>query len=110
MCDWQGEEFFGEYVCIGASQKRSENWARRHTFLIPFNFHVGNCFIPPVLCWRTVVRFLRRRLNLQKSEALFSYINQSFCPNPDENIGNLYQNFSTESHLIVSYCTQSVWG
>ncbi|KAJ1505456.1 Ubiquitin-like protein [Coelomomyces lativittatus] len=54
--------------------------------------------------------FLRRELRLKKDGSLFLYINQAFAPNPDEKLGNLYDCFGSDGHLIVNYCTTPAWG
>lgn len=55
----------------------------------------------------TLIRFLDKKLKIPH---VFCYIHNSFAPSPDENIGNLYNNFSVGNELIVSYCNTVAFG
>ncbi|GAA5866657.1 hypothetical protein JCM8547_002713 [Rhodosporidiobolus lusitaniae] len=57
-----------------------------------------------------VIAFLRTQLGWKQSDALFLYINSSFSPAPDVTLGNLYNCFGTEGHLIVNYSSTQAWG
>ena len=41
--------------------------------------------------FEAVVNFLRRKLGVNESEALFCYINSVFAPGLDEGVGNLWR-------------------
>lgn len=59
----------------------------------------------------TVVVFLRKVLKLQGSgSALFLYCQSSFCPGPDELIGDLKESFSVRDELVIHYSLQEAWG
>ncbi|PWN93493.1 APG12-domain-containing protein [Acaromyces ingoldii] len=60
--------------------------------------------------FQAVIQFLRKELGMKQSDALFTYINSSFSPAPDDSVGNLFRCFGTEGHLIVNYSLQAAWG
>ncbi|KAI5948658.1 ATG12 [Candida theae] len=55
----------------------------------------------------TLSKFLCKRL---KQTHLCLYIQNSFSPAPEENIGDLYSSFKTKDELIVSYCNSVAFG
>ncbi|KAK9448477.1 ubiquitin-like autophagy protein Apg12-domain-containing protein [Limtongia smithiae] len=55
-----------------------------------------------------VVRFLRRQLRVQ--DDLFVYVNSSFAPALDEEVGYLHSCYSVDGYLQVSYCTTAAFG
>ncbi|KAI3406062.1 ATG12 [Candida oxycetoniae] len=56
----------------------------------------------------TINKFLCQKL---KQKAPFHlYIQNSFEPNPDEKIGDLYNLFKTNNELIISYCNTLAFG
>ncbi|THW17813.1 ubiquitin-like protein [Aureobasidium pullulans] len=57
-----------------------------------------------------VVKFLRKRLQLQNHESVFCYVNQVFAPGLDEGVGNLWRCFKTGDELVVSYCVAQSFG
>eukprot|EP00117_Sycon_ciliatum_P049161 scpid91095/ scgid34897/ Autophagy protein 12-like len=57
-----------------------------------------------------LLKFLRRQLKLQLSDALFLYVSQSFVPPPDQVIKNLYDCFGTDRKLIFNYSLNPAWG
>ncbi|KAG0589568.1 hypothetical protein KC19_1G030300 [Ceratodon purpureus] len=40
----------------------------------------------------------------------FLYIDSKFSPTPDENIGDMFENFGTKGMLIVNYAFSMAWG
>ncbi|KZV75714.1 autophagy protein 12 [Peniophora sp. CONT] len=68
-----------------------------------FNISASNPF-------QAIVVFLRKHIGWRVQDPLFTYINQSFAPAPDDNVGNLYRAFSTNGRLIVNYSTLAAWG
>ncbi|KAL7417616.1 putative ubiquitin-like modifier [Mrakia frigida] len=60
--------------------------------------------------FQAVIQFLRKELNWKPNDPLFTYINSSFSPAPDDTVSNLFKCFSTEGHLIVNYSTTQAWG
>lgn len=70
--------------------------------------------VKPALCnvstdnaFSTVVLFLQRKLGRQ---FVFCYINNSFAPTPDQNVGDLWNQFHTNNELIVNYCAIVAFG
>ena len=57
-----------------------------------------------------LLKFLRRQLKLQVSDALFLYVSQSFVPPPDQVIRNLYDCFGSDRKLIFNYSLNPAWG
>ncbi|XP_006867689.1 PREDICTED: ubiquitin-like protein ATG12-like isoform X1 [Chrysochloris asiatica] len=62
---------------------------------------------------RTIQRlidFIKKFLKLVASEQLFIYVNQSFAPSPDQEIGPLYECFGSDGKLVLHYCKSQAWG
>ncbi|KAJ7058783.1 ubiquitin-like autophagy protein Apg12-domain-containing protein [Mycena amicta] len=53
--------------------------------------------------FQAIINALRTKLGYQAREPLFTYINNAFCPAPDENVGDLFKSFGTNGKLIVNY-------
>jgi len=60
--------------------------------------------------FQAVIQFLRKELGWKSGDPLFTYINNSFSPAPDDTVTNLFKSFATDGHLIVNYSTQAAWG
>ncbi|EPT00233.1 hypothetical protein FOMPIDRAFT_1122897 [Fomitopsis schrenkii] len=60
--------------------------------------------------FRAVIRFLRKQLGYNPQDALFTYINLSFAPAPDDTVLNLHKSFASDGALIVNYSTTVAWG
>ncbi|KAK7207003.1 ubiquitin-like autophagy protein Apg12-domain-containing protein [Myxozyma melibiosi] len=60
--------------------------------------------------FEVVVRFLRRQLRFSDQEPLFVYINSSFAPSLDQEVGFLHECFKVDGHLQVSYCNTAAFG
>jgi ubiquitin-like protein ATG12 len=58
----------------------------------------------------SVHTFLRKILKLQGGSSLFLYLSSSFCPSPDELVGDLDECFSKRGELVVHYSLQEAWG
>ncbi|RLV94798.1 Ubiquitin-like protein ATG12 [Spathaspora sp. JA1] len=56
----------------------------------------------------TLIRFLSQKLKYKG--LLYLYVQNSFSPNPDEKIGDLYNSFKTNNELIISYCNSIAFG
>lgn len=70
--------------------------------------------IKPALCnvssekpFATILSFLQKKLN---QEFVFCYINNSFAPTPDQNIGDLWHQFNINNELIINYCAIVAFG
>lgn len=54
-----------------------------------------------------IVRFLCKKLKL---DGVHCYINNAFAPSPDQNLGDLWNQFSVNNELIISYCETVAFG
>ncbi|XP_068098985.1 ubiquitin-like protein ATG12 [Hyperolius riggenbachi] len=54
--------------------------------------------------------FIKKYLKLDTSEQLFIYVNQSFAPSPDQEVGALYECFGSDGKLVLHYCKSQAWG
>ncbi|KAM9298956.1 ubiquitin-like protein ATG12 [Gastrophryne carolinensis] len=54
--------------------------------------------------------FIKKYLKLDSSEQLFIYVNQSFAPSPDQEVGILYECFGSDGKLVLHYCKSQAWG
>mmetsp|Transcript_41883 Transcript_41883/g.58510 ORF Transcript_41883/g.58510 Transcript_41883/m.58510 type:complete len:95 (+) Transcript_41883:31-315(+) len=57
-----------------------------------------------------IIETVRKHLRLDEQTPLFCFINSSFQPHPEENVGDLAKCFSTGKSLIVNYCLEVAWG
>lgn len=57
----------------------------------------------------TLIKFMVKRLRLRQ-QSIYLYIQNSFQPTPDENLGELYDNFKTNNELIIGYCHSIAFG
>ncbi|XP_068616506.1 ubiquitin-like protein ATG12 [Brachionichthys hirsutus] len=55
-------------------------------------------------------QFISRFLKLDDSEQLFIYVNQSFAPSPDQDVGILFDCFGSDGKLVLHYCKSQAWG
>jgi len=58
----------------------------------------------------SINEFIKKYLKCSSSESLFLYINQSFAPSPDVEVGTLYECFGSDGKLVVHYCLSQAWG
>uniref|UniRef100_A0A672LTB6 Ubiquitin-like protein ATG12 n=1 Tax=Sinocyclocheilus grahami TaxID=75366 RepID=A0A672LTB6_SINGR len=40
----------------------------------------------------------------------FIYVNQSFAPSPDQEVGVLFECFGSDGKLVLHYCKSQAWG
>ncbi|KAM8846095.1 ubiquitin-like protein ATG12 [Synchiropus splendidus] len=62
---------------------------------------------------RTVIslsQFIARFLKMDANEQLFIYVNQSFSPSPDQEVGTLFDCFGSDGKLVLHYCKSQAWG
>ncbi|XP_015271786.1 PREDICTED: ubiquitin-like protein ATG12 [Gekko japonicus] len=57
-----------------------------------------------------LIDFIKKFLKLMASEQLFIYVNQSFSPSPDQEVGTLYECFGSDGKLVLHYCKSQAWG
>ncbi|XP_060679042.1 ubiquitin-like protein ATG12 [Hemiscyllium ocellatum] len=55
-------------------------------------------------------QFIRKFLKVEADEQLFIYVNQSFAPSPDQEVGTLYECFGSDGKLVLHYCKSQAWG
>uniref|UniRef100_V9KWW4 Ubiquitin-like protein ATG12 n=1 Tax=Callorhinchus milii TaxID=7868 RepID=V9KWW4_CALMI len=54
--------------------------------------------------------FIKKFLKAEPAEQLFIYVNQSFAPSPEQDVGTLYQCFGSDGKLVLHYCKSQAWG
>ncbi|XP_056397982.1 ubiquitin-like protein ATG12 [Hyla sarda] len=54
--------------------------------------------------------FIKKYLKMEASEQMFIYVNQSFAPSPDQEVGILYECFGSDGKLVLHYCKSQAWG
>uniref|UniRef100_A0A8C5RYM6 Ubiquitin-like protein ATG12 n=1 Tax=Laticauda laticaudata TaxID=8630 RepID=A0A8C5RYM6_LATLA len=59
---------------------------------------------------QSLIDFIKKFLKLLASEQLFIYVNQSFAPSPDQEVGTLYECFGSDGKLVLHYCKTQAWG
>ncbi|XP_067878131.1 ubiquitin-like protein ATG12 isoform X2 [Heterodontus francisci] len=55
-------------------------------------------------------QFIKKFLKVESAEQLFIYVNQSFAPSPDQDVGTLYECFGSDGKLVLHYCKSQAWG
>ncbi|KAK6187587.1 hypothetical protein SNE40_005580 [Patella caerulea] len=60
------------------------------------------------VCW--VSEFIKKYLKFTVSDSLFLYVNQSFSPSPDTEVGVLFDSFGSDGKLVLHYCKTQAWG
>mmetsp|Transcript_18320 Transcript_18320/g.28697 ORF Transcript_18320/g.28697 Transcript_18320/m.28697 type:complete len:92 (-) Transcript_18320:180-455(-) len=61
------------------------------------------------LNFKFIIDTIRKHLKLA-DQPLFCFINSSFQPHPEDNIGDLAKCFASGKNLIVNYCLELAWG
>ncbi|XP_060777681.1 ubiquitin-like protein ATG12 [Neoarius graeffei] len=59
---------------------------------------------------QSLAQFISRFLKLDPNEQLFIYVNQSFAPSPDQEVGVLFECFGSDGKLVLHYCKSQAWG
>ncbi|XP_053482531.1 ubiquitin-like protein ATG12 [Ictalurus furcatus] len=59
---------------------------------------------------QSLSQFISRFLKLEPNEQLFIYVNQSFAPSPDQDVGVLFECFGSDGKLVLHYCKSQAWG
>ena len=57
-----------------------------------------------------LIDFIKKFLKLVAFGHLFIYVNQSFAPSPDQEVGTLYECFGSDGKLVLHYCKSQAWG
>lgn len=54
--------------------------------------------------------FIRKFIRTETEDSVFVYVNQSFAPSPDTDIGTLFDCFGSDGKLVIYYCRTQAWG
>ncbi|GFS23249.1 ubiquitin-like protein ATG12 [Elysia marginata] len=57
-----------------------------------------------------VADFIKKYIKSDPSESLFLYVNQSFAPAPDTDLGSIFDCFGSDGKLVLHYCRTQAWG
>ncbi|GFS55626.1 ubiquitin-like protein ATG12 [Nephila pilipes] len=57
-----------------------------------------------------IMGFLKQYMKLDTTASVFLYVNQSFAPSPDSEVGNIYECFNINGKLVLYYSTSPAWG
>ncbi|XP_059141581.1 ubiquitin-like protein ATG12 [Physella acuta] len=60
------------------------------------------------VCW--VTDFIKKYIKSEPSDSLFLYVNQSYAPSPDTDIGSIFDCFGSDGKLVLHYCRTQAWG
>ncbi|KAH9519797.1 Ubiquitin-like protein [Bulinus truncatus] len=53
------------------------------------------------ICW--VSDFIKKYIKIEPSDSLFLYVNQSYAPSPDTDIGSIFDCFGSDGKLVLHY-------
>ncbi|XP_020783733.1 ubiquitin-like protein ATG12 [Boleophthalmus pectinirostris] len=59
---------------------------------------------------QSLSQFIARFLKFDANEQLLIYVNQSFAPSPDQEVGVLFDCFGSDGKLVLHYCKSQAWG
>lgn len=54
--------------------------------------------------------FIRKLIRTETEDSVFVYVNQSFSPSPDTEMGTLFDCFGSDGKLVIYYCRTQAWG
>ncbi|KAK7113714.1 autophagy protein 12-like [Littorina saxatilis] len=57
-----------------------------------------------------ISEFIRKFIKTETEDSVFVYVNQSFSPSPDTEIGTLFDCFGSDGKLVIYYCRTQAWG
>ncbi|XP_025083950.1 autophagy protein 12-like [Pomacea canaliculata] len=57
-----------------------------------------------------IAEFIRKCIRTETEDSVFVYVNQSFSPAPDTDIGTLFDCFGSDGKLVIYYCRTQAWG
>lgn len=57
-----------------------------------------------------LAKLLTKLLNLDSSQSIFIYVNQSFAPALDQTVQNLFDCYECDKKLVLYYATTQAWG
>lgn len=65
------------------------------------------CLISASKPFSMIINFLRKKLRVN---TIYCYVNNSFAPVPNQNVGDLWSQFKVNDELIISYCGTVAFG
>ncbi|VDI01321.1 ubiquitin-like protein ATG12 [Mytilus galloprovincialis] len=57
-----------------------------------------------------ISEFIKKYLKFEPTESMFLYVNQSFAPAPDTEVGSVFDCFGSDGKLVLHYCKTQAWG
>lgn len=54
--------------------------------------------------------FIKNFIKMATGESMFLYVNQSFAPSPDTEVGCIFDCFGSDGKLVLHYCRTQAWG
>ncbi|XP_060586177.1 ubiquitin-like protein ATG12 [Ruditapes philippinarum] len=54
--------------------------------------------------------FIKKFIRMGQNESIFLYVNQSFSPSPDTEVGCVFDCFGSDGKLVLHYCRTQAWG
>ena len=57
-----------------------------------------------------ISEFIRKYLKTDANESIFLYVNQSFSPSLDTEVGSIFDCFGSDGKLVLHYCKTQAWG
>ncbi|GFO02515.1 ubiquitin-like protein atg12 [Plakobranchus ocellatus] len=57
-----------------------------------------------------VADFIKKYIKSDSTESLFLYVNQSFAPAPDTDLGSIFDCFNSDGKLVLHYCRTQAYG
>ena len=57
-----------------------------------------------------ISNFLKKQVQADTEDQVFLYINQCFCPSPDQEVGALFDLYESGKKLVLHYCLTPAWG
>ncbi|KAL4224609.1 Ubiquitin-like protein [Mactra antiquata] len=57
-----------------------------------------------------IADFIKKFIKMDMGESLFLYVNQSFSPALDTEVGCVYDCFGSDGKLVLHYCKSQAWG
>ncbi|KAI6654752.1 Ubiquitin-like protein ATG12 [Oopsacas minuta] len=72
---------------------------KQKNYIVERSRHVG---------W--ISNFLKKQIQAEPDDQVFLYINQCFCPSPDQEVGALFDLYESGKKLVLHYCLTPAWG
>ena len=72
---------------------------KQKNYMVERSRHVG---------W--ISSFVKKQIQADPEEQVFLYINQCFCPSPDQEVGTLFDIYDSGKKLVLHYCLTPAWG